>query len=144
MTGPRRARDRPPSHRATAGWSDPPRAGRNQPGSFVPAAQPIGVCFSGGIDSGAVFLVTYHMMRKLGLSPSRLKAFTLTFGEGDESTPQLWSDRTKGAVSRYDIGLMADAVERVLSAFTDVDRALDALGRNASPKIVADWLALQI
>jgi len=33
---------------------------------------------------------------------------------------------------------------RVLSAFTSVDRALDALDRNASPKIVADWLALQI
>lgn len=34
--------------------------------------------------------------------------------------------------------------ERVLSAFAAVDRALDALGRNASPKIVADWVALQI
>jgi DNA polymerase III subunit delta' len=33
---------------------------------------------------------------------------------------------------------------RVISAFAVVDRALDALGRNASPKIVADWLALQI
>jgi hypothetical protein len=33
---------------------------------------------------------------------------------------------------------------RVLSAFAAVDRALDALARNASPKIVADWLALQI
>ena len=34
--------------------------------------------------------------------------------------------------------------ERVLSAFGAVDRALDALDRNASPKIVADWVALQI
>ena len=34
--------------------------------------------------------------------------------------------------------------DRVLSAFAAVDRALDALGRNASPKIVADWLALQL
>ena len=33
---------------------------------------------------------------------------------------------------------------RVLSAFAAVDRALDALDRNASPKIVADWLALQL
>ena len=33
---------------------------------------------------------------------------------------------------------------RVLSAFAAVDRALDALDRNASPRIVADWLALQI
>jgi asparagine synthase (glutamine-hydrolysing) len=50
----------------------------------VPAAEPIGVCFSGGIDSGAVLLTTYHVLRQLGLSPSRLKAFTLSFGEGPD------------------------------------------------------------
>jgi hypothetical protein len=31
-----------------------------------------------------------------------------------------------------------------LRAFAAVDRALNALDRNASPKIVADWLAFQI
>ena len=39
---------------------------------------PVGVCFSGGIDSGSVFLLTYHAFLKLGLNPSRLKAFTLS------------------------------------------------------------------
>jgi DNA polymerase III subunit delta' len=34
--------------------------------------------------------------------------------------------------------------ERALRAFSAVDRALSALERNASPKIVADWLAFQI
>ena len=34
--------------------------------------------------------------------------------------------------------------ERTLRAFSAVDRALAALERNASPKIVADWLAFQI
>jgi DNA polymerase-3 subunit delta' len=34
--------------------------------------------------------------------------------------------------------------DRAVRAFTSVDRALDALDRNASPKIVADWLAFQI
>jgi DNA polymerase III subunit delta' len=34
--------------------------------------------------------------------------------------------------------------QRILGAFAAVDRALDALDRNASPKIVADWLAFQI
>ena len=34
--------------------------------------------------------------------------------------------------------------ERILRAFAAVDRALNALDRNASPKIVADWLAFQI
>jgi asparagine synthase (glutamine-hydrolysing) len=44
--------------------------------------EPIGVAFSGGVDSGSVFLVTYHVMLRLGLSPSRLKAFVLNLGEG--------------------------------------------------------------
>ena len=48
-------------------------------------AGPIGVCFSGGIDSGAVFLLTYHAMLQLGSSPSRLKAFTLSIdGSGED------------------------------------------------------------
>jgi len=34
--------------------------------------------------------------------------------------------------------------DRALRAFAAVDRALAALDRNASPKIVADWLAFQI
>jgi len=34
--------------------------------------------------------------------------------------------------------------ERILRAFSAIDRALAALDRNASPKIVADWLAFQI
>ena len=33
---------------------------------------------------------------------------------------------------------------RAVRAFSAVDRALAAIDRNASPKIVADWLALQI
>src|SRR5687767_15038257 len=32
--------------------------------------EPIGVAFSGGIDSGAVFLLTYHAMLRLGMAPS--------------------------------------------------------------------------
>jgi hypothetical protein len=34
--------------------------------------------------------------------------------------------------------------DRVIAAFATVDRGLDALDRNASPKIVADWVALNI
>jgi asparagine synthase (glutamine-hydrolysing) len=48
----------------------------------IPSHEPIGVAFSGGVDSGAVFLTTYHVMRQLGMSPSRLKAFTLNLGDG--------------------------------------------------------------
>ena len=52
--------------------------------ALVPAHEPIGVCFSGGIDSGSVFLTAYHVMLKLGMSPSRLKAFVLDLGDGPD------------------------------------------------------------
>jgi len=50
----------------------------------VPEHEPLGVCFSGGIDSGSVFLATYHVMRKLGMNPARLKAFVLDLGGGPD------------------------------------------------------------
>jgi asparagine synthase (glutamine-hydrolysing) len=46
--------------------------------------EPIGVAFSGGIDSASVFLVIYHTMLRLGMSPSRLKAFVLNLGDGPD------------------------------------------------------------
>jgi asparagine synthase (glutamine-hydrolysing) len=49
---------------------------------------PIGVCFSGGVDSGSVFLLTYHAMLQLGLNPARLKAFTLSVDGGGEDVAQ--------------------------------------------------------
>ncbi len=50
----------------------------------IPDREPLGVCFSGGIDSGAVFVLVEHCLRRLGQSPSRLKAFTLDLGDGDD------------------------------------------------------------
>ena len=52
--------------------------------TLTPGREPIGVAFSGGIDSGSVFLLTYHAMLRLGLSPSRLKAFVLNLGKGPD------------------------------------------------------------
>ncbi len=49
---------------------------------------PIGVCFSGGIDSGSVLVVTYHAMLQLGMSPARLKAFTLSVDGGGDDLAQ--------------------------------------------------------
>jgi asparagine synthase (glutamine-hydrolysing) len=45
---------------------------------------PIGVSFSGGVDSGAVFLVVYDAMLRLRMSPARLKAFVLDLGDGPD------------------------------------------------------------
>jgi asparagine synthase (glutamine-hydrolysing) len=50
----------------------------------IPAHEPVGVCFSGGIDSGSVFLTTYHVMQRLGMNLTRLKAFVLDLGDGPD------------------------------------------------------------
>jgi asparagine synthase (glutamine-hydrolysing) len=54
----------------------------------VPPREPLGVCFSGGIDSGAVFLLTYHALLRRGESPARLKAFTLAVDGGGADLAQ--------------------------------------------------------
>ncbi len=54
-------------------------------GAHDPAA-PIGVPFSGGIDSGAILLCLYKLLLNEGQPPARLKAFTLSVdGEGQDS-----------------------------------------------------------
>ena len=50
----------------------------------VPAEQPIGVCFSGGVDSGSVFLTTYFIMQRRGMNLGRLKAFVLDLASGPD------------------------------------------------------------
>jgi len=49
-------------------------------------AAPVGVPFSGGIDSGSVLLCLYKLLLDQGQSPARLKAFTLSLdGDGDDA-----------------------------------------------------------
>lgn len=67
---------------------------------------PIGVCFSGGVDSGSVFLVTYHAMLSLGMNPSRLKAFTLSVRDGGEDLA-----RARRFLETLGLGLFLEAVE---------------------------------
>ena len=50
----------------------------------IPKEEPIGVLFSGGIDSGSVFLTLYNLLLKRGESPARLKAFTLSINNGPD------------------------------------------------------------
>ena len=71
----------------------------------IPSHEPIGVAFSGGVDSGSVFLMTYHVMRQLGLSPARLKAFTLNAGDGPD-LPQALE-----FLGRLGLGLFLEPVE---------------------------------
>jgi asparagine synthase (glutamine-hydrolysing) len=96
--------------------------------SHVPEREPIGVCFSGGIDSGAVFLATYHVLKKLGMNPARLKAFTLTFGDG----PDLGQART--FLERLGLGLFLEPIEADLK---DIDVA-------ETIRVVEDYKPLDI
>jgi asparagine synthase (glutamine-hydrolysing) len=50
--------------------------------------EPIGVLFSGGIDSGSVLLALYHALLERGESPARLKAFTLRADGGGGDAEQ--------------------------------------------------------
>ena len=73
--------------------------------NVIPAEEPFGTCFSGGIDSGSVFLTTYHVMRKLGMNPARLKAFTLDLGNG----PDL--QQARAFLERLDLSLFLEPIE---------------------------------
>ncbi|MDH3255831.1 MAG: asparagine synthase-related protein, partial [Acidobacteriota bacterium] len=71
----------------------------------VPAAEPIGVLFSGGIDSGSVFLSVYRELLERGESPARLKAFTLSV-EGGEDLGQ-----AREFLRRLDLEMFLEPVE---------------------------------
>lgn len=73
--------------------------------------EPIGVMFSGGIDSGAVFLATYDRLLKRGESPARLKAFTLSVTEADGS--RLGGDvaQAEAFLKSVDLDLFLEVIE---------------------------------
>jgi asparagine synthase (glutamine-hydrolysing) len=87
---------------------------------LIPQHEPIGVAFSGGIDSGSVFLATYHVLRKLGLTPARLKAFTLNFGDGPDF------QQAREFLSRLGLELFLEPIEADLSSL-DVGETLRVL-----------------
>src|SRR5579862_3099100 len=83
--------------------------------SHLPERDPIGVCFSGGIDSGSVFLVTYYVLRKLGISPSRLKAFVLDLGNGPDV------EQARAFLDALDLGLFLEPVQAEPSSLNAED-----------------------
>lgn len=80
----------------------------------VPAHEPLGVLFSGGIDSGAVLLATYRRLLAKGHSPARLKAFTLSVetGDGDGSLAQPGPDlvQARDFLRRTDLEMLGEAI----------------------------------
>ena len=109
---------------------DIPCIGRNYIGALadeigkwlkaIPEREPIGVCFSGGIDSGAVFLTTYHMLKKLGMNPSRLKAFALAIADGQDR------EQAFQFLDRLGLSMFLEVVE-VDESKLDLDQTLRVL-----------------
>lgn len=73
---------------------------------FRAVSGPIGVTFSAGIDSGSVFLLTYHALKELGESPSRLKAFTLSIDGGGADLIQ-----ARQFLEKLDLGVFLEPIE---------------------------------
>ena len=94
----------------------------------VPSNEPIGVCFSGGVDSGSVFLTAYHVMQKRGMSLSRLKAFVLDLGNGPDV------QQARAFLDALHLGLFLESVE------TDAS----TLNAEETIRIVEDYKALDI
>ncbi len=67
---------------------------------------PIGVCFSGGIDSGSVFVLTHHAMVTNNLNPARLKAFTLSVDGGGDDLLQAHE-----MLEELDLGFFLECIE---------------------------------
>ena len=99
-------------------WLD--RIDASKSGGKTPA-EPIGVLFSGGIDSGAVLLTLYHLLLKRGEAPQRLKAFTLDVGGHGADARQ-----AQQFLDELDLGYLLERVEVPVSAIS-VDRAIDVL-----------------
>ncbi|HEX2716976.1 MAG TPA: asparagine synthase-related protein, partial [Gemmatimonadaceae bacterium] len=80
--------------------------------------EPIGVPFSGGIDSGAVFLCLYHALLDADQSPARLKAFTLAVDGGGADAIQ-----AREFLRRTDLEIFGETID-VSSSALDVERAV--------------------
>lgn len=90
---------------------------------------PIGLTFSAGIDSGALFLLAYNAILELGQSPSRLKAFTLSIDGGGEDLVQ-----AKRFLDKLDLGFFLEIIEADYSS----------LDWKESVRIVEDYKPLDI
>lgn len=72
----------------------------------IDRAEPIGVMFSGGIDSGSVLLVLYHLLLLRGENPARLKAFTLSVGGTDGGDAQ----RARSFLQSVDLSMLLEVI----------------------------------
>lgn len=72
----------------------------------LPTHEPLGVLFSGGVDSGALLLALHHELLASGQSPARLKAFTLAVDGGGGDLAQ-----ARELLRRADLQILHDVIE---------------------------------
>ena len=90
---------------------------------------PLGVLFSGGIDSGAVLVSLYHALLESGQSPSRLKAFTLAVEGGGRDVTQ-----AREFLRRLDLEMLLEVV----------DVASESLDPFEAVEIIEDYKPLDV
>ncbi len=91
--------------------------------------EPLGVLFSGGIDSGSVLLVLYHLLLELGQAPTRLKAFTLSIdGQGDDVRQSV------EFLNALDLGMLLEVI----------DVPADAIDYRNAVRIIEDYKPLDV
>jgi len=87
----------------------------------VPSSEPIGVLFSGGLDSGTVLLAVERALRDAGQNPARLKAFTLAVdGEGSDAA------QARSFLAACDLEMLGEVVEVAADA-VDPFRAIEVI-----------------
>jgi asparagine synthase (glutamine-hydrolysing) len=89
---------------------------------------PIGVAFSGGIDSGSVFLATHWTMLRLGMSPTRFKAFVLNLGGGADV------EQARQFLERLGLSLFLE----------EIDANVDDLDVRETLRVVEDYKPLDV
>lgn len=82
------------------------------------ASAPLGVLFSGGIDSGAVLLCLHRLLLDRGESPARLKAFTLSVGSGHEGSDL---GQAREFLRQSDLEVLGEVVEVAPEAVDPLD-----------------------
>lgn len=69
----------------------------------VPDGEPIGLAFSGGIDSTSVLLLARHVLAETGRDPNLLRAFTLDLGGGKDATQAEAVVRELGLEAQWEV-----------------------------------------
>lgn len=94
----------------------------------VPDGEPVGIAFSGGIDSTSVLLMARKAMLELGRSAELLRAFTLNLGDGADAVQ---AETAVGA-----LGLK--------SAWERVDVPVDCYDLEEAIRVIEDYHPLDV